>query len=215
MPRSEVLPRPGQKFGSRFLLTCAPLQWRRTTSFPGNAHSADATPLNILSALNIKNFPKVFDNPVNIHCLSSLAFYVNQITITFFLHVTATLHREPIIWDAFQATSFGTYTGHEILIFKRFQGWLFIKRAKSHRTHWWNLWWPQPQVFMTSWNLLISIGQLNCEETITRISVALSCLSWGCFCSRDSVSAFKCLAIYTTDAADFIIYLKDQNVALS
>src|SRR6218665_1336808 len=47
---------------------------------------------------------------------------------------------------------------------------------------------PRPQVFMTSWNLLISIGQLNCEETITKISVALSCLSWGCFCSRDSIS---------------------------
>src|SRR6218665_2706224 len=113
---------------------------------------------------------------------------MNQIKISFFLHVTATLHREPIIWDAFQATSFGTYTGHEILIFKRFQGWLFIKRAKPHRTRWWNLWWPQPQVFMTSWILLISIGQLNCEETITNISVALSCLSWGCFCSRDSIS---------------------------
>src|SRR6218665_2724933 len=47
---------------------------------------------------------------------------------------------------------------------------------------------PSPQVFMTSWNLLISIGHLNCEETIIRIAVALSCLSWGCFCSRNSVS---------------------------
>src|SRR6218665_801269 len=71
---------------------------------------------------------------------------------------------------------------------------------------------PSPQVFITSWNLLISIGQLNCEETITRISVALSCLSWGCFCSRDSVSsAWR----YATNELDFIIYLKDQNVALS
>src|SRR6218665_2891545 len=35
---------------------------------------------------------------------------------------------------------------------------------------------PSPQVFMTSWNLFISIGQLNCEETIIRIAVALSCL---------------------------------------
>jgi len=71
---------------------------------------------------------------------------------------------------------------------------------------------PIPQVFMTSWNLLISIGQLNCEEMTTRIYVALSCLSWGCFCSRDSVSnAWR----YATDAMDFITYLKDQNVALS
>src|SRR6218665_3720928 len=70
---------------------------------------------------------------------------------------------------------------------------------------------PSPQIFMTSWNLLISIGQLNCEETIT-ISVALSCLSWGCFCSRDSISsAWR----FATDATGFIIYLKDQNVALS
>src|SRR6218665_4124605 len=46
---------------------------------------------------------------------------------------------------------------------------------------------PSSQVFMTSWNLLISIGQLNREEII-RIYVALSCLSLGCFCSRDSVS---------------------------
>jgi len=65
---------------------------------------------------------------------------------------------------------------------------------------------------MTSWNLLISIGQLNCKETITIISVALSCLSWGYFCSRDSVSnAWQ----YATDAKDCITYLKDQNVALS
>src|SRR6218665_1264443 len=32
---------------------------------------------------------------------------------------------------------------------------------------------PSPQVFITSWNLLISVGQLNCEEPITRISVAV------------------------------------------
>src|SRR6218665_2526155 len=65
---------------------------------------------------------------------------------------------------------------------------------------------------LTSWNLLISIGQLNCEETITRISVALSCLSWVCFCTRDSISnAWR----YATDAMDCITYLKDQNVALS
>jgi len=31
-----------------------------------------------------------------------------QTKISFFLHVTATLHRELINWDAFQATSFGT-----------------------------------------------------------------------------------------------------------
>src|SRR6218665_4009051 len=67
----------------------------------------------------------------------------------------------------------------------------------THQTRWWYLWWPQ--VFMTSWNLLISIGQLNCKETITRISVALSCLSWGCFCSRDSVSNAW---LYATDAMD-------------
>src|SRR6218665_2232879 len=71
---------------------------------------------------------------------------------------------------------------------------------------------PSPQGFMTSWNLLIIIGQLNCEETITRISVALSCLSWGCFCSQDSVSsAWR----YATDATNFIIYPRAQNVALS
>src|SRR6218665_2452251 len=71
---------------------------------------------------------------------------------------------------------------------------------------------PSPQVFMKSWNLLISIGQLNCEEMITRISVALSCLYWRCFCSRDSVSN---ASRYATDAMDFMTYLKDQNVALS
>src|SRR6218665_943645 len=65
---------------------------------------------------------------------------------------------------------------------------------------------------MTSWNLLISIGQLNCKETITIISVAFSCLSWGYFCLRDSVSN---AGQYATDAKDCITYLKDQNVALS
>ena len=46
----------------------------------------------------------------------------------------------------------------------------------------------------------------------SRISVALSCLSWGCFCSRDLVSnAWR----YATDSMDCITYLKDQNVALS
>src|SRR6218665_1952532 len=64
----------------------------------------------------------------------------------------------------------------------------------------------------STWNLLISIGQLNCDGTITRIYVALSCISWGCFCSRDSVSnAWR----YATDAMDCITYLKEQNVALS
>src|SRR6218665_500487 len=76
----------------------------------------------------------------------------------------------------------------------------------THQTRWWNLWWPQ--VFMTSWNLLISTGQLNCEEMITRISVALSCLSWGWFCSRDSVSnAWR----YATDGMDCIAYLKKSK----
>jgi len=65
---------------------------------------------------------------------------------------------------------------------------------------------------MTSLNLLISIGQLNCEETITRIYVALSCVSCGCSCSRDSVSNDWRYAI---DVMDCITYLKDQNVALS
>src|SRR6218665_32563 len=60
----------------------------------------------------------------------------------------------------------------------------------THHTRWWNLWWPQ--VFMTSWNLLISIGQLNYEEMITRISVSLSCLSWGMFLFAGF--GFKCLA---------------------
>src|SRR6218665_3645679 len=66
-------------------------------------------------------------------------------------------------------------------------------------------WWPQPPGLYDILEFAICIGQLNCEETITRISVALSCLSWGCFCSRDSVSsAWQ----YATDAMDFIIYLK-------
>src|SRR6218665_1170973 len=39
---------------------------------------------------------------------------------------------------------------------------------------------PSPQVFMTSWYLLISIGQLNCEET-TRMYVDLSCLGMFLF----------------------------------
>src|SRR6218665_2941064 len=56
--------------------------------------------------------------------------------------------------------------------------------------------------FMTSWNLLNSTGQLNCEETITRISVALSCLSWGCFCSWDSVSN---VWWYATDVKSYIL----------
>ena len=56
----------------------------------------------------------------------------NQIKVCFFLHVTATLlHRELIIWDTLQATSFGTYTGPEILTFKMFLGWYFIKRDSS------------------------------------------------------------------------------------
>src|SRR6218665_51561 len=45
----------------------------------------------------------------------------NQIKISIFLHVTATLHKELIIWDTFQAISFDTYTGPEILFLRGFK----------------------------------------------------------------------------------------------